>query len=106
MKPKQIVLLLIILLLLGALIFIKNANHAKSIEKEVEPKLNLVTDLTKIQKVEFSKDEKNKIELVRQDGEWRIPELWNDVLGTVEFALGNGLSDRHLTFSGSIADYI
>ncbi len=77
MKPKQLILLLIILVLLGGLILLKTVHRSRSIEKEVETKLNLVTDPAKVQKVEFSKDEKNKIELVRQGGDWRIPGLWN-----------------------------
>lgn len=39
--------------------------------------------------------------------EWpeRAPDLWTDTLGTIEFNLGDGISQRTLTMSGSIAAY-
>lgn len=39
--------------------------------------------------------------------EWpeRAPALWPEPLGTIRFVLGDGVSDRSLTVSGTIADY-
>ncbi len=77
MKSKQIVLLGIIFAVLVLGVCVKELQKPKELSVEEYAPLQFSFDTGVIEKILLSKAAEKSIELVKENGQWRIPGLWN-----------------------------
>ena len=78
MKPRQLVILVVIMVILITLVMVKKAQVPPEVTQEEFAELDINVDDTKVETIEIGKGSGPTMFRMQKEGEtWRIPDKWN-----------------------------
>ncbi len=77
MKPRQIIILALILVVSIFLVFLKSQHKEALISTEADSRLDLKLVPSDIRKISLKKSDGNEVVIQKENGEWVLPGLWN-----------------------------